>query len=375
MTPLRQLPDAPMLLFDSPSPLARRQPVAALCWSASPTLPEPEHPEQQAPTPATSRRRCTIDWLPVEILHVILTMLWHVCAAAPAAAAVCQLFYSVSAKVARELRASSCVKPRRFAITINELPAAMQLQSTVSASEYSQLKHALSTTPFAAKQLFYNRVLDRDGLLAVLDYKLPGDSQRTRGFLGDEEVNDLIALAIPCVRKGMGAGECISLPSTLFASISSSGAHCLQARSLGFKRPQPELFHTMMDTPLWVLPCNHSLHWWSFFFHIPCQRILVADSLGFKHFSFATLMLQWLACAHLWHTGMTLDTSAWEVWHISVPQQGDGKACGIFTWLAALHHCHGAPLDYSFTHIKFYRQVAALLLLRIRRQPLILSLD
>ena len=369
-----------MLQLDSPSPPApRRQPAAFLCWSASPTLPSATEQQEPAPTPLASRRqlfRCLMQLLPVEVLQVILAALWWVCPAAPAAAAVSKLFCSASAMVSRECRASSQVKPRRFAITIDQLPATMQLHSAVSTAEAVQLQHALQTVPFAAQLLFYNRSLTRDGLISVLDGTLPRNSPRTQGFLGDEEVNDLIALSVPSVHKQMaGSGESLSLPSTLFWRVSHSGADCLQAKSLGFKRPQPELFHAMMDTPLWVLPCNHSLHWWPFFFHIPRQRILVADSLGFKHFSFATLMLQWLACAHFWHTGMTLDTSSWEVWHISVPQQGDGKACGIFTWLAALHHCHGAPLDYSFAHIKFYRQVAALLLLRIRRQPLIVPLD
>jgi hypothetical protein len=312
----------------------------------------------------------------MELLQIILTTLWHVCARAPMAAAVCKLFSTCTATVAGMLRSSSAVKPKRFPIHVDKLPAAFQLQAPVSSTENAQLMCALANWS-DPKLLFYSRVLHRDGLLAVLDRPLPAHSQRTSGWLGDEEVNDLVAMCIPEARKGMGPSECLSLPSTLFEHIAAGHEH--KAAQMGFKRAEPELFHAMMDTPLWVLPCCANGHWWDFFLQIPDQRILVADSLGQKHDHFARCVLNWLSAAHLLHTGLhtgcVLDTSSWEVWHVAVPLQQDGKACGIFAWLAAVHVSRGAPLDYNFKLIKFYRIVAALLLLRIRRMPLVVPLD
>lgn len=316
--------------------------------------------------------------LPVEVVQVILRALWYLCPAAPMAAAVSLTFRSAAALTEHSLRACSFVKPRRFAVSVDSLPATMQLHSALTVAERLKLDRAVA--PMGARTLwhnalYYNRTLTHDALLAVLGWRLPSTSTRTRGFLGDEEVNDLIGLSIPAVRRGMGAGESLYLPSTIFQNVDAYGSCCDLAVSMGFKAAEPELFVAMMSTPVWVVPCCSAIHWWAFFLHIPQRRILVADSLSMIHTQAAQAMLEWLSAAHRHHTGVYLHTSTWEIWHIAVPQQEDGAACGIFTWLAALHHSQKAPLDYTFAHIRFYREVAALLLLRIRKQPLIVSLD
>ena len=167
----------------------------------------------------------------MELLQIILTTLWHVCARAPMAAAVCKLFSTCTATVAGMLRSSSAVKPKRFPIHVDKLPAAFQLQAPVSSTENAQLMCALANWS-DPKLLFYSRVLHRDGLLAVLDRPLPAHSQRTSGWLGDEEVNDLVAMCIPEARKGMGPSECLSLPSTLFEHIAAGHEH--KAAQMGF---------------------------------------------------------------------------------------------------------------------------------------------
>ena len=314
--------------------------------------------------------------LPVDVVQVILRALWYLCPAAPMAAAVSQVFRGAAAQTEHSLRACSFVKPRRFAVSVDSLPATMQLHSALTIGERLKLERAVAlmgaSNPSA---LYYNRTLTSDALLAVLGWRLPSTSTRTQGFLGDEEVNDLIGLSIPAVRKGMGAGESLYLPSTILQTVDAYGPCCNLAVSMGFKAAEPELFFAMMSTPVWVVPCCSAIHWWAFFLHIPQRRIVVADSLSMIHTHAARAMLKWLSAAHRHHTGVDMHTSTWEIWHMAVPQQQDGTACGIFTWLAALHHSQKAPLDYTFAHIQFYREVAALLLLRIRKQPLIVSLD
>ena len=71
----------------------------------------------------------------------------------------------------------------------------MQLHSALTVAERLKLERAV--VPMGARTLwhnplYYNRTLTRDALLAVLGWRLPSTSTRTHGFLGDEEVNDLI---------------------------------------------------------------------------------------------------------------------------------------------------------------------------------------
>jgi Ulp1 family protease len=143
------------------------------------------------------------------------------------------------------------------------------------------------------------------------------------------------------------------------------------AARMGFKAPNIEMFESMMTAALWVMPCCVARHWWDFFINIPRKRIEVACSLGQRHTEDAHAVLAWIAQAHQWHTGAKLDVSDWEIWHVAVPLQSDGRSCGIAAWLAAWHRSAGVLLDYDLANRSpFFRQVAALLLLGKRRQSI-----
>jgi hypothetical protein len=231
----------PMLSFDSPSPPQRSRPAAAarsapICWSASPMAPQPHLPPSPAVAASSVAGRLPAgNLLPVEVVQVILRALWYLCPAAPMAAAVSRTFRSAAALTEHSLRACSFVKPRRFAVSVDSLPATMQLHSALTVAERLKLDRAVA--PMGARTLwhnalYYNRTLTHDALLAVLGWRLPSTSTRTRGFLGDEEVNDLIGLSIPAVRRGMGAGESLYLPSTIFQNVDASGSCCDLAVSM-----------------------------------------------------------------------------------------------------------------------------------------------
>jgi hypothetical protein len=259
---------------------------------------------------------------------------------------------------------------------ISALPSVCQIShgGSISESEALFLQAALiygsASGPW---QLSYGRLFTHEGLASVLD-KAATYTSRTRGYLNDEEVNELIQLSIPKYDPGMGISAVVALHSWIFNDVMQASARYPNrgpnAMRLGFKDKQPIMFLNMMMAALWVLPCCEGLHWWAMFFHIEQQRIVIADSLDLCRLEQAEKMLRWLSVAHEWHTGVVLDTSDWVIWHVSVPQQGDDRSCGIFCWLAALHHAHGAPLHYYNSQISYYRQCAALLLLRKRRLPI-----
>jgi hypothetical protein len=340
-------------------------------------------------------KQTRMDDLPPELVQLIIIAIWcSSCAAAPVVAAVNWLFHTCAEVVATDeyfprVQWPSVMVVKHFKhvrlgqhFGTTRLPNAFQISDggAISESEATVLQAALRAS--RPCQLSYNRVLTHEGLAAVLDEaatsKRGKAASRHRGFLADEEVDELIQLSIPKYDPGMGVNAVVALHSWIFMAVMEAGPAYPNsgpnATSLGFKDKHPLMFQNMMLAALWVLPCCEDHHWWAMFFHIEQQRIVIADSLGLCHLSQAQKLLRWLSVAHEWHTGVVLDTSHWMIWHISVPQQNDGKSCGIFCWLAALHHAHGAPLHYYNSQITYYRQCAALLLLRARRQPIEISL-
>lgn len=336
-----------------------------------------------------------MDDLPPELVQVIIIAMWcSSCAASPVISAVSWLFHKCAEVVATDdyfprVQWPSVMVVKHFKHVrlgqlpslgqnhglgrITVLPSVFQISHGGSISESEDLLLQAALRASGPWPLSYGRLFTHEGLASVLD-KAATSSSRHRGYLNDDEVDELIQLSIPKYAPDMGISAVVALHSWIFQAVMEASARYPNsgpiATRLGFKVKQPTMFLNMMSASLWVLPCCEGLHWWAMFFHIEQQRIVIADSLDQCRLTQAEKMLRWLSVAHEWHTGVVLDTSDWVIWHVSVPQQGDARSCGIFCWLAALHHAHGAPLHYYNSQVSYYRQCAALLLLGKRRLPI-----
>ena len=100
------------------------------------------------------------------------------------------------------------------------------------------------------------------------------------------------------------------------------------------------------------------------------RRFEYYDSLRGGEGAVLRYLRRWLEDEHLEKMKAPLDTSEWTeaVWKSGTPQQQNGYDCGVFLVTTADYLSRDADLDFTQTHIEYFRRR---LVLEIKRTQLL----
>ena len=114
-----------------------------------------------------------------------------------------------------------------------------------------------------------------------------------------------------------------------------------------------------------IVPIHLPGHWTLAVINFRMHRFEYFDSKGGSNGSVLANLQRWVQDEHNDKKGGTLfDTRDWPKVHSNMPQQGNGTDCGVFMTRTADYLARGATLDFTQSHMGFFRRRMVLEILR-----------